>query len=353
MDCGIIDQNKRKKTIKSSLITKHKAMRTKPEIRNLEHFQQYLKSRAYNLEARPPSPQGKVKVNVRFIVNGKEHVIAKDSLRSTLGNIVFLARKRKPDIIIVELVVDDYTDFNEYEVRKSDLYSNRNKQPVRSHQSRNVMDDSAITSDERFQVLLEKRLEEERKERHVESIEKELTEAKNEIEKRKRQIKKRDNLLKLKQSEIDEKNKDIEEYKKILKQKESVRYYAAIAGDVLESIGIKKEDLSKPLAGFLTSDAEDAQAEQPEQREQDDSGIVDETTDSEGKDGESASSLTQEEIRKQIVVNLNNYLSIVDIRILQHLYLIFMYVERNQGLTPYIIKCIEVKVKEKGGEILT
>ncbi len=66
-----------------------------------------------------------------------------------------------------------------------------------------------------------------------------------------------------------------------LEKKKSIRYYAGMLGDILESFGIKREKIKKPLAELMGVDDEKQEPKQVTGQQKDASGIVEEEPDPE------------------------------------------------------------------------
>ncbi len=141
------------------------------------------------------------------------------------------------------------------------------------------------------------------------------------------------------QARIDELEKQNIELSESLEQKKQIRYYAGMLGDILESIGIRKERLSKPIAELMGID------EKPEQRQiagrSDNSGIVEENTFQQPNTGTPMTN--DEQKRFEIISLISQFLNSVDNQLLGELFTIFSEIETNRALAPEILEYIQKK----------
>ncbi|MBI4946372.1 MAG: hypothetical protein HY840_08225, partial [Bacteroidetes bacterium] len=143
-----------------------------------------------------------------------------------------------------------------------------------------------------------------------------------------------------------------------LESKKQVKYYAGMLGDILESIGIKKDKLRKPLAELMgLDDNEDKDEKKKLTSKQDNSGIVDENksqnttqeqSSSENTSGNNATSQAMsedEQKRSEIIALISQYLTNVNNQLLGEIFTIFSEIESDKTLAPNIIEYI-TKLKE-------
>jgi hypothetical protein len=177
-------------------------------------------------------------------------------------------------------------------------------------------------------ALVEKKFEEKKKEddfKDMKSIIKELADENDE--------------LKIRVTELEAHNEELEES---LEKKNQVKYYAGMVGDVLESLGIKKERFSRPLAELMGLNDKD----EPKKLsvKNDNSGIVEDndmpentTQNNSGKDNETT--------RQELISLISDFLNVLSNQTLGEVYTIFSEIEGDRSLAPNIIEFI-AKQKE-------
>lgn len=173
--------------------------------------------------------------------------------------------------------------------------------------------------------IVEKRFDEKKKEYEFN----EMTEAVKDLSEENDELKAR----------IEELESQNEELSQSLEQKKQIRYYAGMLGDILESIGIRKEKLSKPIAELMGID------EKPEQKQlagrTDNSGIVEENAFQQPNSGMPMTS--DEQKRFEIISLISQFLNSVDNQLLGELFTIFSEIETNRTLAPEILEYIQKK----------
>jgi hypothetical protein len=154
-------------------------------------------------------------------------------------------------------------------------------------------------------------------------VEREITELKKEV------VTKDQEILALKQTieklegGLEESLTTQEKLNNDLEAKKTIRYWASLAGDIMESIGIKKETLREPLAGLIAKDnVEQAQVIQ----HTDDSGIVEEDN-HQGK-------------RNELIELISEFLKNQDDQMLANIFLIFSEIEASPEKAKQIIEFI-------------
>lgn len=128
-----------------------------------------------------------------------------------------------------------------------------------------------------------------------------------------------------------------------LESKRQIRYYAGMLGDILESFGIARDKVKKPLAELMglneTTDQKTIQGKQD-----DGSGIV--------ETHESVTSLSPEDQkRSEIIALVAEYLKSTSNEILGSLFTIFSEVEKDYRLAQEIIRFINQKKEQAYGKI--
>ncbi len=128
-----------------------------------------------------------------------------------------------------------------------------------------------------------------------------------------------------------------------LESKKQIRYYAGMLGDILESFGIARDKVKKPLAELMGLN--ETGNPQPISGKQDDrSGIVD-----------SHQSITtpspEDQKRNEIIALVAEYLKSTSNEILGAVFTIFSEVEQDNSLAPAIVGFINQKKEKSNGKI--
>lgn len=128
-----------------------------------------------------------------------------------------------------------------------------------------------------------------------------------------------------------------------LESKKQIRYYAGMLGDILESFGIARDKVKKPLAELMgLNDTVDPKSIQGKQDDR--SGIV--------ETQESFASLTPEDQkRSEIIALVAEYLKSTSNDILGALFTIFSEVEQDNSLVAEIIGFINQKKEKPNGKV--
>ncbi len=128
-----------------------------------------------------------------------------------------------------------------------------------------------------------------------------------------------------------------------LESKKQIRYYAGMLGDILESFGIARDKVKKPLAELMgLNDTSDSKSIQPKRDEH--SGIV--------ETQEPLSSLSAEDQkRNEIIALVAEYLKTTSNEILGTIFTIFSEVEQNNGLAQEIVGFINQKKEQHHAKV--
>jgi hypothetical protein len=129
-----------------------------------------------------------------------------------------------------------------------------------------------------------------------------------------------------------------------LENKKQVRYYAGMLGDILESFGISKAKMKKPIAELMGfSDKEEPKKEIQETKE-DTSGIVE---DSETEVQTQSPNETPEQAkRREVITLIADYLKSTDNKTLAKLFSIFSEIEHDNTVATEIMTFLESKKQE-------
>jgi hypothetical protein len=142
---------------------------------------------------------------------------------------------------------------------------------------------------------------------------------------------------------IDELENHASQVETELESKKQIRYYAGMLGDILESFGIARDKVKKPLSELMgLSDTGDSKSIQP--KRDDRSGIV--------ETQEPLSSLSAEDQkRSEIIALVAEYLKTTSNEILGTIFTIFSEVEQDNGLAPEIVGFIKQKKEQHHAKI--
>jgi predicted RNase H-like nuclease (RuvC/YqgF family) len=127
-------------------------------------------------------------------------------------------------------------------------------------------------------------------------------------------------------SELEENNKKLEEE---LESKKQVKYYAGMLGDILESFGIAKDRIKRPIAELMG--IADDKPKQIEAKKEDTSGIVDEN-------GKAPALSPEEEKRAEIISLIAEYLKASSNQTLINVFNIFSEIEQDNTVADKIIQ---------------
>jgi Rad3-related DNA helicase len=232
-----------------------------------------------------------------------------DSMTKQINNIV---KTEKPEIIKVDLLTEDghWVDGSICDLRP--------KTSIPKEQSFQGLGEAEINA------LVERRFDEKKKEDdylEMKDIVKDLAKENDE--------------LKAKVNELEEKNEELEQD---LANKKKIRYYAGLLGDILESVGISKDKLRKPLIELMGIDEKKEQKKLPDK--EDKSGIVEETETKQETADTSQSMNVEEQKRFEVITLIGEFLKNVNSQLLAEIFSIFSEIESNHALAPEIIEYI-------------
>ena len=292
--------------------------------RGLEEFIKYLKDRTYDLKVRY-GRGNTVSVSIFFIKDGTETQVITDEDRRVLSKIAELILMQKPEQVRAEITSNYKTEIHTYNMVNENTNDNSSL-PTNYNQPQNFSGLGNIEQ-KSIESIVNKRLEEERKERELIDLKSKLDENKESL------TKKASEIDKLK-SEIEAKAEEIADLQGTIETKKNFKYYAGITGDILQSFGIKKEIIATPLAGLLAGgDADDTKAI-AKNTQTDASGIVDD---------EQAPVQSTSSKREEMIALIAEYLKGVDNKTLSNIFTIFSEIENNPHNSNLIIEFLNNK----------
>ena len=315
-------------------------------------YQSFFKKLYHNVYARirrNPS-SSKIAITVSFTVDGKSFKAATIKSISEVQALKTMADFHRPQSIMAVVVLgtkkmvyrEDFdTDSLPQNIQQTSsehqtlVNNNMQHTPTNTQAPSGGFGDLPITADTQFNGLgdvrvkqyVDKMMEEERKAQRLSELEKELSKKKEEIHKLNLHISKQESAL-------DNHEQEIEHLQADLEAKKSIRYWAGLTGDILESIGIKKESLKAPLAGFLTTEEEQSNEHKSLP---DNSGIVEETV--------------VNDKRTELIALIHEYLQHVDDTTLSNIFRIFSDIEQDRNMATYLIQQIKLKKQESNANI--
>ncbi len=134
--------------------------------------------------------------------------------------------------------------------------------------------------------------------------------------------------------ELEDKTANLEQE---LESKKQVRYYTGMLGDILESFGIAKDRIKKPIAELMgITDSEDKGQKQIEGIKADNSGIVDEKSNS----TVSPRLSTEEQKRNEIISLISEYLKTTSNQTLANVFSIFSEIEQDSSIADKVIQLL-------------
>ncbi len=313
-------------------------------------YQRFFKKLYHNVYARIRRNPGQtnVTITVSFTVNGKSFEATTIKSISEISTLKEIAEFHKPESIMVLVnIANKKTVYREDFIKANDA-SNMHQESIK-HQSKvnnsspnqdlnikptqmdinnlSIHEDAVFNGFGEVNVkkYVNKILEEERQIRKLSDLENELA-AKNE------EIVKLHKIISNHESSLTQHEQEIEEYQSELQTKGQIRYWAGLTGDILESIGIKKETLRAPLAGFLTNEEE----QNTQQKViEDQTGFVEDNP--------------KNDKRTELITLIHEFLQQVDNATLSNIFRIFSDIEQDKNLSEYIIQQLELK-KQKADE---
>lgn len=138
--------------------------------------------------------------------------------------------------------------------------------------------------------------------------------------------------------ELENKNSELEAE---LATKKEVKYYAGMLGDILESFGIKKENIKKPIAELMgISERKDAERKELAAKTTDNSGIVEEQPEPQ-KPTEVNHGSPEEQKRNELITLIAEYLKTTSIIVLAKIFSIFSDIEANNAVADELIEYLQ------------
>jgi vacuolar-type H+-ATPase subunit I/STV1 len=269
-----------------------------------------------------------VLITADFLLGDTVKTMAKNQAPTIIQQLRAMASFHEPDKIMITLNMgnkmrnyqQDFTDSQQATGTNSVIQQATGTQPEQPQLFPAVTPSSApFTGFGQVSVedYINKRLEEDRKQRELAELHKELDQQKEANKKLTSQV---EDL----QQTISENEKEKAELNGIIESKKTIRYWAGLTGDIMESIGIRKEKLREPLAGLVAS-------EQPEETKEiaqeaasiDESGIVEDKP--------------QSSKRSELITLISDYLKTVDDPTLANIFLIFSEIEKDHSLAQAIL----------------
>lgn len=256
--------------------------------------------------------------NACVVNNNKTHKLLDmepvDTLTRQINNMV---KTEKPEIIKVDLLTEDghWIDGSVCDLRP--------KSSIQKSQGFQGLGEAEINA------LVERRFDEKKKDDDF----KEMKDIVKDLGKENEELKTR----------VEELEAENEELERSLESKKQIKYYAGMLGDILESIGIRKDKLRKPLAELMGLDEKEEKKQLP--AKEDNSGIVDETETTQEPENHSSQPMSADDQKRiEIITLIGQYLNSVDNQLLGELFTIFSAIETDKTLAP---ECIEYIAKRK------
>jgi len=242
--------------------------------KDLHKFIKAVKARAYNLEVRFNKKKLSVYISVFFVKNSIKFLVFENENRFVLTELKNKVRIQTPDIVKVELKrehkleifklilnqnISEHT-INDKEInennRRIDISNGRLDESYEPHKTEQ-------TKSQLIERLVDKALEDARKERECNDALRMLNETNELVKQQSLNVEELEHQLSLKAQEI-------QELEKIITNKSNIEHYALLAGDIASKIGFDKEKLKNIFSGVKTDDKAN--------ETYDDSGIIEDDT---------------------------------------------------------------------------
>jgi len=301
--------------------------------RGLEEYIRFVKDRAYNLSKRKGY---KVLISVFFIKESQRNQVVENEDRKVLSRLIDIISYQNPESLEVQVTANGQSQTYTYDFNYSNNNSNFRHFPSFNEKNRQMTKTNEINeiaglgnaSPKSIESIVNKRLDEERKER-------ELIELKAKVDENTETITKKAKKIESLKSEIESKNEEIEDLQKTIDTKQNFKYYAGMTGDILQSFGIKKEIIAKPLAGLLTGGRDQEEVNTIEENASaDESGIVDD---------EQEETQTVHSKRDEMISLIGEYLKGVDNKTLSNTFSIFSEIENDPNNSNLILEFLNNK----------
>ena len=242
--------------------------------KDLHKFIKAVKARAYNLEVRFNKKKLSVYISVFFVKNSIKFLVFENENRFVLTELKNKVRIQTPDIVKVELKREHKLEIfklilnqniSEHTINDKEINENNKRIDI----SNGRLDESyephkaEQTNSQLIERLVDKALEDARKERECNDALRMLNETNELVKQQSLNIEELEHQLSLKAEEI-------KELEKIITNKSNIEHYALLAGDIASKIGFDKEKLKNIFSGVKTDDKAN--------ETYDDSGIIEDDT---------------------------------------------------------------------------
>jgi len=277
---------------------------------NVDHFLTNMRKKAKN----EGTKLGKRILYTTTFINGRSHrkVLEKMDALSLIKQVNTFLEVEKPEKIKIDLFTDsgEYVDMNVCDVIDNTPQVN---QPIPfkgfGEAEINQIVDQRLT--ERQRLIEHEELKEE-----VKELTSENEELQNRIE------------------ELENKNEELETE---LESKKEIKYYAGMLGDILESFGIAKSTIKKPIAELMgISEKKETPVKQLPAKTTDNSGIVEETP-----AAPQASRTPEDEERANVINLIADYLKSTPNNVLAKIFYIFSDIEANNAVADDLIEYLK------------
>ena len=305
------------------------------ETRGVEEFIRHIQDRADYLSQRTGF---EVLVSAYTVKDGIKLQVINQQEKEIISSLDEIINTKNPDSIKLELHLNGKTEHHNYQLNfentdpmiQPEFIINRPHQLPIINESQNFNGFGAVEQ-KNIESIVNKRLEEERKSIELVDLKTKLNERNESLDKQSKQI---GDL----ESEIESKDEEISDLKQSIESKKNFKYYAGITGDILQSFGIKKEIIAKPLGGLLSGHSED------ETKALNEKASNDANTDTSGIIEEQPShtpSVTSK--RDEMIDLLSMYIENLDTSTLEKLFDIFSEIENNKSNADKILQFLNPK----------
>lgn len=276
-----------------------------------------------------------ITISASFKVQGEDKEMANDDKAGIIHELRSIAEYHQPEKIMVVVNTD-----GEKKVYHESFSQSANNENMISQELSSVQQ-LPVNSKEQFQQpfngfaglgqvgveeYINKKLEDERKDRKLQELEQEL-------QKKTEEVSTLSETIRQLETGIEDHEKEKDNLEGILESKNNIRYWAGLTGDILESFGLSKDKLREPLAGLIASENEDEPKQISQgQSMQDESGIVEDSTTRTKRD--------------EIISLINDYLKTVDNPTLANVFMIFSEIEKDNNKATSILEQLNQQTQE-------
>jgi len=165
----------------------------------------------------------------------------------------------------------------------------------------------------------------------------EFAQLKEQVQELTQEVEEQSNLI----EELETENERLES---VLEGKTHIRYYAGMLGDILESFGISKTTVKKPLAELMGFNDKEEPKKEIQETKEDTSGIVEDSATE--TDTHLQPETPEQAKRREIITLIADYLKSTDNKTLAMVFSIFSEIEHDNAVATDLMTFLESKKQE-------